>query len=305
VRSAKPVALAVLALTPPLLWPLQGRDPEIRRAKDELWEWEGQAVGEFLRRHFGAQQPLLAASAAGCLPYFSKLPALDTLGLTDAWLAHHPPPDLGQGRLDHELGDAGYVLRRAPDLLFLGGPRGRNRPGHRFERELLASDEFASRYARRSFRTPSGLVFRVWLRRDSGSVGWTSRSDGWWPIYALGGGTFGDCPDGGIGLSVGGDPITLSADPTAAPVAGVELRSDASLTLARLDTAGQVVARVVDGVRLEWRAEGEGGLRLQLSSERGGCVTHVRLLHAEQDTAAGSRRRLGSERAAAGARPLP
>ena len=38
------------------------------------------------------EEPLFAVTAAGCLPYFSELPALDMLGLNDRHIAHHRPP---------------------------------------------------------------------------------------------------------------------------------------------------------------------------------------------------------------------
>ena len=42
-----------------------------RRAVEERWEWDGEAIGVMLRRAFAAQAPLLAADPAGSVPYSS------------------------------------------------------------------------------------------------------------------------------------------------------------------------------------------------------------------------------------------
>src|ERR1044071_3689494 len=96
---------------------IQFRNPENQRGKTELWEWDGQVLGLFLKKAFGPQQPLVAVTAAGCIPYWSELPSLDMLGLTDYYLPRHPPSDLGQGYLAHELGDGKYVMEQKPDII--------------------------------------------------------------------------------------------------------------------------------------------------------------------------------------------
>jgi arabinofuranosyltransferase len=102
----------------------QQLDAYNRMAREERWEWDGAILGRFLQRAFGPSQPLLAVDTAGCLPYFSQLPALDMLGLTDRYLARHPPAGFGKGLIGHELGDGDYVLRREPDLIVLCSPYG-------------------------------------------------------------------------------------------------------------------------------------------------------------------------------------
>jgi hypothetical protein len=112
-------------------------------------------------------------------------------------------------------------------------------------------------------------------------VGWTGRSDGWWPIHALAGGRYADCPDGTIGLRLTSHTITLHTDPLALPALGVELRGTGSVRLARIDANGEVAARSAAGGRLTWRADGERTLQLRLASDDGACVTHLRLLRAD------------------------
>src|SRR6185436_9681491 len=93
---------------------LQNRDSENLRAISERWEWDGKVIGTLLKKTFGPSQPLMAIDPAGCLPYWSELPALDMLGLNDYYLPRHPPANLGEGPIGHELGDGKYVLDRRP-----------------------------------------------------------------------------------------------------------------------------------------------------------------------------------------------
>ncbi len=88
-----------------------------RLAIGERWEWGGRKVGLWLKQAFHAEQPLMAVTAAGCLPFWSEFPCLDMLGLNDHYLPRHPPEDFGSGPLGHELGSADYVLGREPDII--------------------------------------------------------------------------------------------------------------------------------------------------------------------------------------------
>ena len=141
------------------------KHPEIQRARDERWEWEGKPVGELLQRALGPRRPLLATDAAGCLPFFSRLPALDLLGLNDRYLARHRPPDFGQGMLAHELGDGRYVLSRSPDLVIFCHPLGSATPCYRSGRELVDLPGFKEGYRLVRLRTapPGPLEALVWV----------------------------------------------------------------------------------------------------------------------------------------------
>jgi hypothetical protein len=151
----------------------QWQDPQNVRAKTERWEWDGEVIGRLLKTAFGAARPLLAADAAGTLPYFSELPALDMLGLSDRYLARHPPPDLGEGWLGHELGDGRYVLEREPDLVVFTGPAGG--PPRRFKSglEMFREPRFAERYRLVGFEGHDPYVFRsaIFARAEGGRIG--------------------------------------------------------------------------------------------------------------------------------------
>lgn len=156
-----------------ILVPMQMRDRENDRAIRERWEWDGEVIGNLLRQAFWDRQPLVATDPAGCIPYFSKLPSLDLLGLNDRWLALHPPPDFGTGYSGHELGNGEYVLSREPDLLVFCGPRGADRPCFRSGRELMGIPEFRRRYVPITFEgsTPYRVSSRIWVRKEDGRIG--------------------------------------------------------------------------------------------------------------------------------------
>jgi hypothetical protein len=84
------------------------KDSHRQHAINDRWHFAGRQVGVFLRYAFAEQRPLLAVDAAGCLPFFYQLPALDMLGLTDSHIARHAPPGFGTDFLGHELGDGKY-----------------------------------------------------------------------------------------------------------------------------------------------------------------------------------------------------
>jgi hypothetical protein len=177
-RAASPATVAAaLAATLGLFAWLQIRSHESQRAIAERFEWRGQVVGQTLARAFGDVQPLVAVTAAGCIPYWSGLPALDMLGLNDHHLARHRPAEFGSGRLGHELGDGAYVLSREPDLIVyhVGSVGSDLRAG----RELAALPEYRARYAPVQLvgTEPFEQRFVAWVRRDSPKIGIRSGSD--------------------------------------------------------------------------------------------------------------------------------
>jgi hypothetical protein len=101
-----------LAVTILALWytVAQASGAEYRRALESSWVWAGHGVSLMLRDAFAARDPLLAVTAAGCIPYWTELPCIDMLGLNDPHIARSRPADLGEGRIGHEHGDGAYVL---------------------------------------------------------------------------------------------------------------------------------------------------------------------------------------------------
>jgi len=147
---------------------IQFNNAENRRAIHEHWEWEGKSVGLFLKNAFSTKQPLLAVTAAGCLPYWSKLPALDMLGLNDYYLPRHPPKDIGNGRLAHELGSGKYVLRRKPDIIvFHVGTV----PIFRSGEELQKTPEFHKLYIPIVIKTSDNYLTLIYFNKYSKKIG--------------------------------------------------------------------------------------------------------------------------------------
>jgi len=164
------VLLTGAAVVVGLTFLLQFDNQQSRRAVEERWEWYGRSLGLTLREAFSHERPLLAVTAAGCLPYWSGLPCLDMLGINDHYLPRHRPRDVGGGYLGHELGDGAYVLKTAPDLIVFNVG---SEPDYRCGDELSASAEFHRRYAMMPVRTAMRPFYTalVWFRVDSDGIG--------------------------------------------------------------------------------------------------------------------------------------
>jgi hypothetical protein len=162
------------ALGLPLLgvwaWQAQEASPYVVLARNQPWVWDQAAVGRVLERAFGAGQPLLATGAAGGVPYWSGLPCLDMLGLTDPWISRQPAR--AAAMVGHEQGDTAYVLRRRPDLVLFCGPWGGASGCVPQESELASEPSFQRDYALVAVREPmSGRTFSPWARWGSARLG--------------------------------------------------------------------------------------------------------------------------------------
>jgi len=78
-------------------------------------------VAGLIVRDYTPPTTTIAVHAAGNAPYFSRRPALDLLGKTDAHIAHEPVR--APGRTAHGKFDYDYSLSRQPDLLLTSLPR--------------------------------------------------------------------------------------------------------------------------------------------------------------------------------------
>lgn len=152
---------------------------ENRRALAEDWEEGALGVGEVLRVAFEDERPLLAAQAAGALPYAARLPAHDMLGLNDRYLATHPPANLGEGFIGHELGDAKYTLGLKPDLMSFCNVVGSKDICLRVGQDIGKDRGFKKDYVKVYVRAapPSKATGKIWFRRDSAKVGVRQEGD--------------------------------------------------------------------------------------------------------------------------------
>jgi arabinofuranosyltransferase len=144
---------------------LQNRLYINRITREEDWEWNCMAIGKALRKGFAPDQPSVATTAAGALPFYSRLPTLDMLGLNDYYLAHHRPADFGTGYLAHELGDPEYYMQQKPDIVIFSGDYF-NTPSFRPELELFNREDFRRAYqaVRMKYRLDYQLFFPVYKK---------------------------------------------------------------------------------------------------------------------------------------------
>ena len=134
-----------------------------------------------LGRHLARTMPsdtLIAVAAAGALPYYSRLPAIDMYGLNDARIARGPFPQSSRGRMmkwDNE-----YVLSREPRLIVIN--RGYFESGNQrveavlrnpavlasspMDRDLFQRIARDGAYALRPIRFDDGSSFFLFERRD-------------------------------------------------------------------------------------------------------------------------------------------
>jgi hypothetical protein len=198
VARLRPIWLVAAAAGLAGLIALQLRDPELARARHQQFVADGAAVGRTLRALVDRElapppsdpripdpRPTIAVTAAGSLPYYSGLPAIDMLGINDRYLATHPPAWIGHGKLGHELGSGRYVLDRAPDIVILCGPRGGELGCFHGGRELAGLPAFRDRY-RRVYLDAGRVRSLLWIRLDSSSLGRRRRgNDLWLPGWLL------------------------------------------------------------------------------------------------------------------------
>jgi arabinofuranosyltransferase len=72
-------------------------------------------IGKWLGQNVPADYVVLV-DAAGAIPYYSHLEAIDNLGINDETIAHSKTTAPGTGEAGHERSNAAYVLSRLPDL---------------------------------------------------------------------------------------------------------------------------------------------------------------------------------------------
>jgi arabinofuranosyltransferase len=137
------------------------------------------AAGRALRRSF-PPGTTLAAVPIGALGYYSDLPIIDMVGLTDRTIARARVADMGAGWAGHEKHDGAYVLSRRPDILLLGNVYVDSRPAvppgqfppHTVpsilarEEDVVTQPAFARDYELRDLPVAPGLWLHYFARKD-------------------------------------------------------------------------------------------------------------------------------------------
>ncbi len=93
---------------------------------------------------------LIAVNTAGVVPFFSGLPSIDMLGLTDAAIARRPTYIVSTGWAGHRKGWGDYVLRRRPEIIMWYNTAGAREPFYLGDHELADSALFRLQYDLRS-----------------------------------------------------------------------------------------------------------------------------------------------------------
>jgi hypothetical protein len=75
-------------------------------------------IGMWMRENLPAHYRV-ALIPSGIVPYYSRLPSIDMLGLNDRHIAHRDI-ELGHGVAGHEKEDGGYVVGLKPEIIWLG-----------------------------------------------------------------------------------------------------------------------------------------------------------------------------------------
>ena len=132
-----------------------------------------------LKATFSEVQPMVALDAAGVIPYITKFPALDMLGLNDYYIARHKPETMGRGFIGHELGDPEYTLDQSPDIIQMD--YGVREPVRYIDSMLYINKRFQENYRDVSVfaKSDNGYDYQgvLWFNLFSDKVGVRSEYD--------------------------------------------------------------------------------------------------------------------------------
>lgn len=114
----------------------------------------GERTGAWLGEHLGPDD-LIAVNTAGAVPYFSGLPTIDMLGLTDAQIASRPIYIVSTGWAGHRKGWGNYVLSRRPRVIVWYNSAGSREPFYLGDHELAESPMFRFFYRFKAVSLPA------------------------------------------------------------------------------------------------------------------------------------------------------
>jgi len=126
----------------------------------------GKLAGDWLRENIDPTW-VISTNTAGSIPYYSRLRAIDSLGLNDAHIAHRKMEKMGKGIAGHEKGDGEYVLSREPELIMFDSATGSRKPRRPSDELLWKNDEFHRLYGFHSFAVGQGRRLNIYLRKTA------------------------------------------------------------------------------------------------------------------------------------------
>lgn len=131
---------------------------------EERWERVGRLLGERC-----PPETLVATSPIGAIGWYSRLPLIDILGLTNSSsLGVEPDLEL-VGVKGHHRFDADWILERRPDLVVLGNgvlDGSGAVPINPWERSLFDHPGFQGGYVPIWIEVPGDQPLRLWMRAD-------------------------------------------------------------------------------------------------------------------------------------------
>ncbi len=177
-RWLRPAAAA--AMTAALvLFTLQASQDDVAVRVERQTVSERVAIGRWMRENLPSDT-VVAVVPAGSIPYESRLPSIDMLGLNDEHIAHRQL-DLPGVIIGHEKYDSDYVLDRRPEVIILNDHLTRA-PWRLADYDvlrgqiilalpdMLSSPRLLQAYEPRSAQIGGGDWFNLFVRRDAAAV---------------------------------------------------------------------------------------------------------------------------------------
>lgn len=121
-------------------------------------------VGQDVGRYFAELLPAgtwMGVNTVGSLPYESRLPTIDGLGLTDAAIASHPVYVISPLWSGHRRGWGEYMRRRRPEVVLWYNSAGLREPHYLGDRQLADDPYFRFFYQRQGATLPARQPDRV------------------------------------------------------------------------------------------------------------------------------------------------
>jgi hypothetical protein len=148
----------------------------VEEQKSDVAVWS--RVGRWLKANV-PPTTVVATVPIGAVAFYSGLPTIDMMGLTDRHIARVPVMQLGKGWAGHEKHDGAYVLSREPDMLLLGNIHVSREPQTTISRiyssmapavmireyDIVSNPTFQRNYHHRSYPLGDGTYLHAFVRR--------------------------------------------------------------------------------------------------------------------------------------------
>ncbi len=122
----------------------------------------GELAGRWLLEN-APSDAVIATNTAGTIPYYSRLPAIDMLGLNDTHIAHRQVEGMGKGIAGHEKSDGDYVVERRPTFIMFDSATGSRKPRRPSDEQIWKNEDFHRLYSFHTFRVGNGRSFNVYM----------------------------------------------------------------------------------------------------------------------------------------------